>query len=71
VLSASTGAALGARYHRQGRSADGTAASECRAPAKALRLSLREIATRLAEQGYTVAPGKPYAAMSVQGMLRG
>ena len=35
------------------------------------RLSFRKIAERLAEQGYTVAPGRRYAAMSVRGMLRG
>ena len=45
------------------------------AAAKALqaerpRLSLRKIADRLAEQGYTLK-GRPYAAMSVRGMLRG
>jgi DNA invertase Pin-like site-specific DNA recombinase len=45
------------------------------AAAKALkaerpRLSLRKIADRLAEQGYT-NKGRPYAAMSVQGMLQG
>jgi hypothetical protein len=34
------------------------------------RLSLRKIADRLAEQGYTLK-GRPYAAMSVSGMLRG
>jgi DNA invertase Pin-like site-specific DNA recombinase len=46
------------------------------AAAKALRaerprLSLRKIAARLAEQGYTAASGEPYAAMSVRGMLQG
>ena len=46
------------------------------AAAKALRaerprLSLRKIAARLAEQGYTAASGGPYAAMSVRGMLQG
>jgi hypothetical protein len=35
------------------------------------RLSLRQIAARLAEQGYSAASGEPYAAMSVRGMLRG
>ena len=45
------------------------------AAAKALqaerpRLSLRKIADRLAEQGYTLK-GRPYAAMSVRGMLQG
>ena len=45
------------------------------AAAKALkaerpRLSLRNIAHRLAEQGYTLK-GRPYAAMSVRGMLQG
>jgi hypothetical protein len=35
------------------------------------RLSLRTIADRLAEQGYTAASGGPYAAMSVRGMLQG
>jgi DNA invertase Pin-like site-specific DNA recombinase len=44
------------------------------AAAKALqeerpRLSLRKIAARLAEQGYTAASGEPYATMSVRGML--
>jgi hypothetical protein len=42
------------------------------AAAKALqaerpRLSLRKIAARLAEQGYTAPSGEPYAAMSVWG----
>jgi hypothetical protein len=46
------------------------------AAAKALqaerpRLSLRKIAARLAEQGYTAASGEPYAAMSVRGMILG
>jgi hypothetical protein len=46
------------------------------AAAKALqaerpRLSLRKIADRLAEQGYTVAPGRPYPAMSVRNTLQG
>jgi DNA invertase Pin-like site-specific DNA recombinase len=45
------------------------------AAAKALqterpRLSLRKIADRLAEQGYSLK-GRPYAAMSVRGMLQG
>jgi DNA invertase Pin-like site-specific DNA recombinase len=35
------------------------------------RLSLRRIAARLAEQGYTAASGGPYAPMSVRGMLQG
>ena len=46
------------------------------AAAKALqaerpRLSLRKIADRLAAQGFTVAPGRPYPAMSVRNMLLG
>ena len=45
------------------------------AAAKALqaerpRLSLRKIATRLAEQGFTQQGGKAYAAMSVRAMLQ-
>jgi hypothetical protein len=45
------------------------------AAAKALqaerpRLNVRQISARLAEQGFTNR-GRPYAAMSVSGMLRG
>jgi hypothetical protein len=36
---------------------------------KRSRLSLRKISARLAEQGFTVRPGQPYAATSVRGML--
>jgi DNA invertase Pin-like site-specific DNA recombinase len=44
------------------------------AAAKALqaqrpRLSLRKISAALAEQGFVVAPGRPYPAMSVRNML--
>jgi DNA invertase Pin-like site-specific DNA recombinase len=45
------------------------------AAAKALqaqrpRLSLRQIAAKLAEQDFVVAPGRPYPAMSVRNMLQ-
>jgi len=33
------------------------------------RLSLRQIAASLAEQGFAIAPGQPYPAMSVRNML--
>jgi len=33
------------------------------------RLSLRQIAASLAEQGFAIAPGRPYPAMSVRNML--
>jgi len=35
------------------------------------RLSLRQIAGRLAEQGYVGVSGEPYAATSVRNMLQG
>jgi hypothetical protein len=58
-----------------GRKSYAERSPELVAAAKALqaerpRLSLRKIARRLAEQGYTLK-GRPYAAMSVRGMLRG
>ena len=58
-----------------GRKSYAERSPELVAAAKALqaerpRLSLRKIADQLAEQGYTLK-GRPYAAMSVRGMLQG
>jgi DNA invertase Pin-like site-specific DNA recombinase len=58
-----------------GRKSYAERSPELVAAAKALqaerpRLSLRKIATCLAEQGFTQQGGKAYAAMSVRAMLR-
>jgi len=60
----------------EGPRREGAARAELVAAAKALqaerpRLSLRQIAGQLAEQGHVGISGEPYAAMSVRSMLLG
>jgi DNA invertase Pin-like site-specific DNA recombinase len=66
---------IAAGFKCGGRKSYAERSPELVAAAKALqaerpRLSLRQISARLAEQGYTIK-GRPYAAMSVRGMLQG
>jgi hypothetical protein len=66
---------IAAGFKCGGRKSYAERSPELVAAAKALqaerpRLSARQISARLAEQGFTNR-GRPYAAMSVSGMLRG